>query len=275
MAKIQITHPQSTAGTPLYGSQREHRSYVCIKIRMDNGGDHLKSLGDAGDDTGFKGAHESVMKRVRYRYDHRKPSLSRKDRRDPKTGFYEIGEALGSELVDAPELGNGGEVVEVAMSFEQFAEMLVSTGHMIDCTVMGLRGVGNPGAYYQEEVTPPPSIYDRAQRRMQKAQDEALAHIDRGLEEIAEMKATQKVKDTMSSRLRMIRQAIVENAGFVMKQAGEEMGAMSEGAVSIIYDKVGGLEAEGRLPPGSLEQFRSGGAKRLLGASQGGEAGQH
>lgn len=268
MSKIRLGHPSST-GMPLYGSQREHRAFVTLEISIDGGADH--HLDKATDDTGFKGAHASTMKRVELIYDRTRPSVSVREERDPATGLYPTGELKGRRLVDAPELGprNGaGEVLEVALSFEQFAEMLTSTGHAIDCTILAYAPRGTPGEVYQEDVTPPPSIYDRAGRRMEKAQAAALAEIDAALADVEGWNTSEKVKNAARRRFSMVRQHIIENYGFVVKQAAEEMAAVSEGAATIIADKVAGLEAAGRLPAGSYRAFREGGAQALLGTGE-------
>ncbi len=261
MSKIRISHPSST-GTPLYGSQRLHNAFVTIDISLGNGGDHLGH--ESGDDTGFKGAHASKIKRIENVYDKTRPSFSYHDEKDPATGLYKIGWQTGRKFVDAPEIDRTSEVISVSMSFEQFAEMMVSTGHSVDCTVQAFRPVGNPGNLYGEEVTPPAAIGDRANRRMQKAQMEALAEIDEGLAEIDEWKATDKVKEAARKRMLMVRQHIIDNMGFVVTQAAEEISSVAEGAISIIADKVAALEREGRLPPGTLDHLRNGDRMSLI-----------
>ncbi len=256
MSKISISHPQST-GTPLYGSQRLHNAFVTIDISLGNGGDHFGHA--SGDDTGFKGAHDSKIKRIEQVYDKARPSFSFRDERDPATGLYKIGLMVGSKFVDAPEIKESTEVISIAMSFEQFAEMLVSTGHQVDCTVQSFRPIGDPSRVYGEDVTSPASISDRAERRMEKAQAEALEEIDKGLADIDSWKATEKIKDAARKNLRQVRQHIINNMGFVVTQASEEISKAAEGAISIIADKVAALEREGRLPPGTLDQLRNGG----------------
>lgn len=269
MAKIVISRPYAGGSDVyLYGSQRGHSSFVTLSIHTGTCGDHSATLGDTGDDTGFKGAHDSKMKRRHHLYNKKKHSFAREDEIDPETGEYKIGEYLGTELVDAPELEkhDGCEVVEVAMSFEQFAEMLTSTGHQVDCTIKCLRGgIGDAGELYQEDVVPPPNIYDRAKRRIGKAQKACVEEMDAALAEIDDWKCTQKVKDAARGRITMARQHLIENMGYVVQQATEEMSAMAESAATIIYEKVARLEAEGRLPAGSLDQFQRGGAAALLG----------
>lgn len=262
MSKIRISHPSST-GTALYGSQRLHRAFVIISINTDNGGDHFAEK--TADDTGFKGAHASTIKRVELVYDKSKPSYTEHDERDPATGQYKIGWQTGSKLVDAPEVNQrAGGIIEVAMSFEQFAEMLVSTGHAVDCTIQSMRSIGDPGVVYQEEVTPPASIQNRASRRMAKAQATALAEIESAIAEIETWKTTDKVKDAARNRFKMIKQHIISNMGFVVTQAADEMSSVAEGAISIIVDKVAALEADGRLPKGATRIFREGGSMDLL-----------
>lgn len=256
MAKISITRPQST-GTYLYGSLRTHHSFVSLSIRLDNAGDHVNHK--EGDDTGFKSAHRSVFKRLVPKMDRSKPSISHQDTWDPAEGKYRIGAFMGYDYADAPEVeGHRREVIEVMMSFEQFAELLSSTGHSVDCTVESLHPVGEAGVFYKEIVTPPPSIYDRAKRRLNKAQQKALEEIDIAMEEVGEMKIPQKLKETIRRHLERIEAYLVDNCGFVAQQASEEISSIAEGAHVLIMEKVESLVAQGKLPTKVLTTFRSG-----------------
>jgi len=251
MAKIQITRPQSN-GTVLYGSLRKHSTFVAIAIRLDNVGDH-GGQGDPGGDVGFKGVHNSEL--VRHVADYR-------DRKGHARKEYH-----GLKKEPAPELDETntrhGTVIEVAMSHEQFAELITSTGHLVDCTIQEVHGIGAPGTRYTEHVEPPRDVYAKMQDRLERAQTSAIERIDAALESIDGWKCSRKVKEEAAEALRMIRQDIVANGGFAVAQASEEISRTAEAAVSIIGDKVHALEADGRLPAGSTDVFLRGGATAL------------
>jgi hypothetical protein len=253
MSKIRLTRPQSTPGEALYGSLRRHSTFVSITIETGNAGDHLHSLGDTGDDTGFKSAHDSRLMRqegvYKTRPGHEKP------------------EFCGYRTVEAEELSDGDrheEVVEIHMSHEQFAELLTSTGCAVDCTIAHLRGVGKPGAVYVEDVKTPPDIGDRMKRRIEKTHEKALAEIDRQTAAIDGWKATEKIKAEARESLRMVRQHLASNVPFAVAQAVEEVSVHVEAATTIIADKVAALEASGHLPAGSTDRFMSGGGLLAL-----------
>lgn len=246
MAKIRIVRPQST-GTHLYGSLREHRSFIEIAIDLGNHGDHIMER--EGDDTGFKGAHRSTMKAYCRDYEERHG-------RKVDVGYH---------LEDAPEVeDHRQEVVRVAMSFEQFAEMITSTGHQVDCTIMRFSPVGEEHHVYIEEVTPPPQVYDRASRRLGMVQWHAIAEIEEALRILDDSKVAKKMKDAVRTCLEKAIQDVTLNTGFVVKQAAEEISSVVEAASCLFEDKVGLLESEGRLPVGSLDRFRNGGSQGLL-----------
>lgn len=246
MSKIRLSRPQSTPGAALYGSLRRHSSYVSLTILAGNCGDHHPAMGGNGDDTGFKSAHDSRLMRWEGIYGK---------------SYNGRSEFLGSKLVEAPELTDkdrDGELIEVNMSHEQFAELLTSTGHSIDCTISSMRPVGTPGSRYVEEVKDPPDIADRMRRRVEKTHEKALAEIDAQVKAVDDWKASEKVKDSARHALAMVRQHLTSNIPFAVTQAVEEMSVHVEAATSIIGDKVASLEAAGRLPVGSTERFLKG-----------------
>jgi hypothetical protein len=261
MAKIRISRPQAQPGVNLYGSLRAHRSFVCIDILLDNAGDHLRLLGDDGSDEGFKGARESKLMRVEQIYDHSRPSISHEDEQGTD-GRYKIGEFKGTRLVDAPELSHRdrrGTIVTVHMSFEQFAELMVSTGHLIDCTLdTVLGGFGLAGERYREQVEPPAPIKDRLERRMVKAHSAALNTIHETLKDLPLWNCTTKVKDKVIACLHSVEQSIIDNAAFSGVQATEEISRVAEAGMSLLADKIGELESDGRLPGGSTRKLLKG-----------------
>ncbi len=253
MSKIRLSRVSSN-GTSLYGSLRKHHSYVTISIETGNHGDHLRvgrEDDETGDDTGFKSAHDSRIMRKEPQYHPTRPSISR------NTGK----EFLGYKNVEAEELteiDRNERIVEVTMSHEQFAEMLTSTGHSVDCTLDFIRGFGKKGAIYSEEVTEPASTRSRMIRRLNKAQEKALTEIAKQREAIEELKISEKAKETMRNALRMVEMHLVENAAFTVTQAVEEMSIHAEAATTIIGEKIVSLEKAGRLPAGSSDRFLRG-----------------
>lgn len=251
MAKIRITRPQST-GTRLYGSLREHHHFVALSIELGNAGDHLEQelRGAEPDDLGFKGAAPSrIVKRV--------PKYRHRLNRDP--------EFMGMVDAPAPELeGKSSTIVEVWLSFEQFSELLTSTGHAVDCTLHDYRCVGETGAHYGERIERPRSIYERWTERLKREEDRAAAEIQALRDEVMELKISNKAKRALMSRIRQLELAAASSIAFLTKQAVEEMSQAAEAATTIIADKVGALEQEGKLPPGATEHFLHGSDFRAL-----------
>jgi hypothetical protein len=132
----------------------------------------------------------------------------------------------------------GGRLAcDFALSFEQFAEMLVHRGE-VPCTLDW--HVGSDGIPRSEPVPPPISAMDRMQARIERHRDEQKGRIEKAAALVRAAKMGKRAQDEILRELGLAGDLGDANAAFVAEQTLEEISAVVEGARTLVADRIGG-----------------------------------
>ncbi len=130
---------------------------------------------------------------------------------------------------------DGLELVEIGMSFEQFAAALTGNG-LVPCTVHSYWSRNADNVRLREVVRETPSVRKRLVARMNHRQTEQLAAIEEIVKELRETAATgkslsKKKIEAVAADVERAAHMFGENAQFAVQQGVEEISAIVESAV--------------------------------------------
>ncbi len=129
---------------------------------------------------------------------------------------------------------DGHDLVEIALSFEQFAAALTGNGE-VPCTVTSYWSRNNDNVRLREIVRETPSIRKRLVARMNHRQEEQLAVMSQIVKELRETAAagkslSKKKIDTLAADVERASHLFGENAQYAVEQGVEEISAIVESA---------------------------------------------
>jgi len=130
-------------------------------------------------------------------------------------------------------------ICEFALSFEQFAEMLVHRGEV---TATVDRYVDANGMLRTEPAPRPISAYDRMQARIENHRDEQAVRIEQAMDIVRSAKMGKKAQEDILHALATARRLGTANAAYVAQQTLEEISAVVEGAQILLAEKTGGAD---------------------------------
>jgi hypothetical protein len=126
---------------------------------------------------------------------------------------------LGRGLSHDYFYGSGEQLIEVALSYSQWAEFVSSMnmGEGIACTLQHVAGQQVP------QLPPPPKRDEQFITEQQKDMDALIALVADAEKQVAELNISQKAKTVMLNLAFKIKQELKDNLPFVMKSFGKHL----------------------------------------------------
>jgi len=137
------------------------------------------------------------------------------------------------------------QVLDVALSFEQLADLLVSQG---DVPVTLNYFVGKDGMAYSRPAPPPVSVSRRMQERISRGTQDLLNRIAR-IRTAVDGKMGKKLQSEVTGLLDLVERDAKGLGSFSAEQAMEEMSALAESLMTVVADRASftGGDAPGLL----------------------------